>query len=40
MFTGETSNVAIDEKGIPYKWEGVTGKVEIIEDVGGRYISS
>ena len=38
VFSGETSNVGIDENGVPFKWEGVTGKYEFIADVSGRYI--
>lgn len=38
IFAGDTESVAIDSNGLPYKWEGVTGKYEIIEDVGGKYI--
>jgi hypothetical protein len=38
VFSGETANIAIDQNGVPFKWEGVTGKYEIISDVSGRYI--
>lgn len=39
IFAGDVHNVAIDANGLPYKWEGVAGKYEVIEDVGGRYIA-
>ena len=39
IFWGEASSYAIDSSGIPYKWDGVTGKLEAISDVSGRYIS-
>lgn len=38
VFAGDGQSVAIDAEGIPYRWNGVTGKCEIIQDLGGKYI--
>ena len=38
IFAGDSQSLCIDGDGVPYKWSGVTGKVEIIEDLGGKYI--
>lgn len=38
IFAGDTQSVAIGADGLPYRWDGVTGKYEIIEEVGGKYI--
>lgn len=39
VWAGDGSNLVIDTKGMPYKWDGVTGKYEIVEEVGGKYVS-
>ena len=38
IFAGDGQSVAIDTDGLPYRWDGVTGKCEVIEDLGGKYI--
>lgn len=38
IFAGDTESVAVDASGLPYKWDGVTGKCEIMTEVSGRYI--
>jgi hypothetical protein len=38
VFAGDTQSVAIDVNGFPYRWDGVTGKCEIISEVGGKNI--
>ncbi|CAI2367032.1 unnamed protein product [Moneuplotes crassus] len=38
VFAGDGNSCAIDSDGIPYRWDGVTGKIEIIENLGGKYI--
>ena len=37
IFAGDTQSVAVDANGLPYKWDGVTGKCEVIAEVSGRY---
>jgi hypothetical protein len=38
IFANDGESVGIDADGLPYKWSGVTGKCEIIQDLGGKYI--
>ena len=38
IFAGDGQSVGIDGDGLPYRWDGVTGKIEIIEDLSAKYI--